>query len=89
MVLNPILSSLSLLIGEEDIVRLLLHYGADPSLSDAGGGRPIDVACFLRNKGKAESVKLLLRDGHVGYLLKKMRQILQWQVSRAATPYYC
>ena len=72
--------------GEEDIVRLLLHYGADPTLPDAGGGKPIDVACFLRNKTKTEAVKHLLRDGHVGYLLKKMRQILQWEVCTAS---YC
>jgi hypothetical protein len=33
------------------------------------------VACYLRNRQKRPAVECLLRDGHVGYLLKKMRQV--------------
>jgi hypothetical protein len=44
-------------------------------MADAGGGKPIDVACFLRNKAKRSVVEGLLRDGHIGYLVKKMRQV--------------
>lgn len=29
--------------GEESVVRLLLHYGADPTLADAQGGLPVQV----------------------------------------------
>ena len=32
------------LTGEEQMIRLLLHFGADPTITDAGGGRPIDVS---------------------------------------------
>lgn len=33
------------------------------------------MACYLRNRQKRPVVELLLRDGHIGYLLKKMRQV--------------
>lgn len=29
--------------GEEAIVRLLLHFGADPTIPDAQGGKPLEV----------------------------------------------
>lgn len=34
------------------------------------------MACYLRNRPKRAAVEMLLRDGHVGYLLKKMRQVM-------------
>lgn len=64
--------------GEEAIVRLLLHYGADPTIPDAAGGLPIEVACLLRNKHKRAALEHLLREGHTGYLLRKMRQVAVW-----------
>lgn len=33
------------------------------------------MACYLRNRQKRPVVEQLLRDGHVGFLLKKMRQV--------------
>jgi ankyrin repeat protein len=61
--------------GEDAIVRLLLQYGADPTIVDAAGGQPVEVACFLRNKTRRRTVEALLRDGHRGHLCKKLRQV--------------
>lgn len=70
--------------GEDAIVRLLLHHGADPSMVDAAGGRPVEVACFLRNKARRPGIEALLGEGHRGHLCKKMRQVGQHQAGSQA-----
>lgn len=59
--------------GYHDMVRLLLHYGADPTLANAAGETPADLACTLVAPDRHGVIQQLLQDGHVGYLLKKMR----------------
>ena len=63
--------------GEAKTIEILLEYGADPSIKDDIGEYPIDVVCLLRNKEHQPYIIKILKEGPRGYILKKLRQVME------------
>ncbi len=56
-----------------DVVRLLLEYGADPTIENYAGMTPLDLAIKMENDEAAEIIASRLPPEHKKKLLKKQR----------------